>query len=99
MIGDDRQSLGGRSRQPPRLLARAAKKVREIGRGLEMPSAAAFDELDPAPFVMRGQIAERDLDRAFADMLDDLVDERGVAEANSVASTARVNSSIRRPEA
>ena len=56
MIGDDRQRLGRRARQAPRLLARSAKQMREVGRGLEMPAPAALDELDPAALVMRGEL-------------------------------------------
>jgi hypothetical protein len=49
VIGDDRQRLGRRARQPPRLLAGAAQDMGEVGRGLEMPAPAALDQLDPAP--------------------------------------------------
>ena len=48
--------------------------MREIGRGLEMPAPAALDQLDPAALVMRGELAERDLDIALADMLGDFLD-------------------------
>ena len=40
----------------------------EVGRRLEMPSAAALDELDAVAFVFGGKLAKRDLDLAFADM-------------------------------
>src|SRR5207248_1096856 len=74
VIGDDRQRFRGRARQPPRLLARAAKQVCEIGRRLEVPAPAALDQLDPPAFIMRREVAERDLHVAVADMLDDFVD-------------------------
>ena len=76
VIGDDRQRLGRGARQPPRFLARAAQEMREVGRGLEMPTAAALDQLDPAALVMRGELAERDLDLALADMLGQFFDRQ-----------------------
>src|SRR5690348_5505904 len=74
MISDDRQRLGRRARQAARLFARAAKQVGEVRRGLEMPAAAALDQLDPAALVTGGKLAERDLDRPLPDMLCDLFD-------------------------
>src|SRR4051812_38454762 len=46
----------------------------EVGCGLEMPAPAALDQFDPAPLVMRCQLAQRDLDTPLADMLGDLLD-------------------------
>ena len=48
--------------------------MRQVGGGLEMPAAAALDQFDAAGFVIGGELAERDLDIAFADMLLELVD-------------------------
>src|SRR5205823_8205019 len=42
-----------------------------------MPAATTFDQLDPAAFVMRGELPERDLDVTFAHVLDQLVDREG----------------------
>jgi hypothetical protein len=48
-----------------------------------MPAAAALDQLDPVPFVMGGELAERDLDRTIPDMLDNFIDsERRVGGEN-----------------
>jgi hypothetical protein len=74
VIGDDRQRFGGCSRQAARLLARAPKQMGEIGRRLEMPAATTLDELDPAALVSRGELTERDLDRAFAYMLGNFLE-------------------------
>ena len=97
VIGNDRQGLGRRARQPPRLLARSAKQMRKVGSCLEVPAAAALDELDAAAFVMGGELPQRDLDVAFPTCSTISSTDSGAAEANRVASTARVNSSIRRP--
>src|SRR6185503_2608170 len=51
--------------------------MREIGRRLEMPAAAALDEFDAAPFILGGKPSERDLDLAFADVLGDFLDRQG----------------------
>ena len=53
MIGDDRQHLGGGARQLVRIVAFAAEEMREVGGGLEMPMAAAFDQFDAAARVAR----------------------------------------------
>ena len=91
VIGDDRQRLGRRARQPPRLLARPAEQMREIGRGLEMPAPAALDQLDPAAGIMRrraGRARSRHRPRRHARRSPRRVS--GSAEANKVASTARI---------
>ncbi len=48
MIGDDRQHLGGGTRQFSRIVAFAAQKMRKVGGRLTLPMATALDELDPA---------------------------------------------------
>ena len=75
VIGDDRQRLGRRARQPARLLARAAQQMREVGRGLEMPAPAALDQLDAAARHNGSASWPSAISIiALADMLRDLVD-------------------------
>ncbi len=76
MIGDDRQCLGRGPRQTPRFLARSAQEMGEIGSRLEVPAAAALDQLDAVALVMGGEPAERDLDLALSDMFGNLVDRQ-----------------------
>ena len=75
VIGDDRQRLGRRARQPARLLAGPAQQMGKVGRGLEMPAPAALDQLDAAALRnARPSSAERGGDVALADMLGDFLD-------------------------
>src|SRR3546814_8532659 len=48
VIGDDRQHLGGGTRQFARVVAFAAQKMRKVARRMAMPMPAAPDKLDPA---------------------------------------------------
>jgi hypothetical protein len=48
--------------------------VRKIGSSLEVPAAPAFDQLDPAPFVMSCERLERSGDFALADVLCNFID-------------------------
>ena len=73
VIGDDREGLGRGARQAAWFFARAAQDVGEVGRGLEMPSPPALDEVDAVPGVDRRESGQRGGDIALPCLSGDLV--------------------------
>ena len=53
-------------------LALAPQDMSEVGGGLEMPAAAALDQLDAAAGIMAGKLGKRRGDVALADMERDV---------------------------
>ena len=74
MIGDDRQRLGRRARQPPRILARAPQDMGEVRRSLKMPPAATLDQLDAMTGVALGKCGKRGLDIAVSGISGNILD-------------------------
>ena len=59
VIGDHRQCFDAGAAEFLHRFAAGAQEMAEIGRGLELPFAAAFDEVDAARFVTGGERPQR----------------------------------------
>src|SRR3546814_12784377 len=84
VIGDDRQHLGGGTRQFARVVAFAAQRMRKVGRRLAMPMPAAHDEFDLA-----ARVTPRD-------GLDEIAYRKSVVWAKRVAFTVAIGGVVYR---